>query len=355
VAAGGAASFFASSTAGASAQPFAIGMPLAEGQFPSASGLAVSGLGTDYQVTIRNQWPDGSAKFAIIAGRATVAAAASVVVELARGTAPTGTALTEADLTATGVTASLQFAGGTTVQLASLIGVTAAGHASGTITGGLVRTLVSGPKMSSWLYCAPASGSNAHLVAWFEVRLFVGGHVHVLPWVENGWTRVASCAGQVGTLTFTLGGTTRFTQADVHIAHHCRVVAQDVSGVGYWLGTAPDLYAGPDAAYMQRTGLVPPYSPDTSTATSRLNGLTAAYSPTAYGQLLGSPRDGGGNGTNNGEFDAGMSNAGYHAGIGPLPEWDVFYLTSRGDQRAWRSVIANAMGYGRYEIGRAHV
>lgn len=343
--AGGTASFSLSSTAGATLAPFTIGMALREGQFPG--GITVSGV-VDGQASVRNTWPDGSAKFAIISGRATVPAGSGVIATLQRGTTA-GTALTEADLTATGVTATLQFAGGTVMSLASLIGVTAVGASNGVITAGRVRTLTSGPTMSSWLYCAPLSAGNAHIVGWMEVRLYVGGAVHVLPWVENGWTRVSSCAGQAGTLTFTLGGTTRFTQADVHLANHCRVVAQDVAGCGYWLGTAPDLYCAPDPAYIMATGLAPQYFPDTSTATTRLNALTQAYSPTTYGQLVSSPRSAG-NGTMNGDFDTGMADSGYHAGIGPLPEWDVFYLTSEADQRAWKSVIANAMGYGRYGV-----
>jgi len=343
---GGTPGFSLTSTTGATLAPFTIGMALIEGQFPGSIG--VSGVASG-QAIVRNTWPDGSAKFAVISGRATVTAGTSTTATLTRNGA-TGTALTEADLTATGVTATLQFGGGLTMSLASLIGVSAAGAVSGVITGGRAKQIISGPTMSSWLYCAPLSASNPHIIGWMEVRLYVGGHVHVLPWVENGWTRVTGPASVVGNLTFTLGGTTRFTQTDVHLCHHGRVVAQDVAGAGYWLGTAPDLYAAPDPEYIQSTGLVPTYFADTSGATTRLNALSQVYSPANYGQLLSSPRDSGGNGTNNGDFDAGMANAGYHAGIGPLPEWDAFYLTSGADVRAWKAVVANAMGYGRYAV-----
>jgi hypothetical protein len=324
--------------------PWTVGHVFKQGDLPAGQTL----LGM--QTNVRNAWPDGSAKIALVSGSSAVVASTPLSVTLQTGSAASGTALTESDLTATGVAATLQFGAGPVVSLAALIGVTAAGASNGVITGGMVRQLASGPIMSAWLYCAPASGANAHLVAWFEVRLFAGGAVQVLPWLENGWTRVGSCAGQAGTLTFTLGGTTRYTQSNVHIANHCRVVAQDVQGVGYWLGTAPGLFACPDADYIQSTGLTPSYFVDTSTATSRLNGLTQAYSPTTYGQLTTSPRDVGGNGTANGEFDAGMASAGYHSGIGVLPEWDAFYLSSGGDVRALKSVISNAMGYGRYGV-----
>lgn len=339
-----------SSTTGATGAPVSFGMALREGAFPGATGVTAAGLDAT-QVDVRNAWPDGSAKFVVVSGRCTVPAGGTIAVTLRRGAPSGGTALTEANLLASGVDATLQFAGGPVMTLSSLVGVAAAGGAAGLATNGRVRTLASGPQMSSWLYAARLSSTNPHVLGFMEVRYYGGSQVHVLPWVENGLTRVAGCAGQVGTLAFSLGGSSRFSQANVFLGAHCRVVAQNAGGVGHWAGTAPDVYAAPDPLYLQATGLVPPYHQrDTSAATARLDALAQSYSPAAYGQLTTSPRDSGGNATDNGDFDAGMAAAGYHAGIGPLPEWDAFYLTSRADVRAWRGVIANALGYGRYGV-----
>lgn len=340
------ASFRLSSAAGVTDAPFTIGMPLREGQFPG--DIVVSGLAAS-QVEIRNEWADGTGKIAIISGRVTLAPGASQTCVLQPGTAAVGDALTESDLIASGVESTLQFAGGPVMTLSTLLGVAAVSGAGGLTTDGMVRQVSSGIQMSSWLYAARLSSTNAHVIGWMEVRLYPGGRVQVLPWVENGFTRISSCAGQAGTLVFTLDGSTRFTQSNVHLANHCRVVAQSGSGVGHWSGTATDLYAAPDPMYMQSTKLVPNYFVDTS-GSARLNDISQSYSPSAYGQLTNSPRDGSGNGTNNGDFDTGMANAGYHAGIGLLPEWDAFYMTSQADQRAWKSVLANAMGYGRYGV-----
>ena len=328
----GSASINLSSAVGVNNAPFAVGMALVEGQFPDE--IAVGNV-LAAQVNVRNRWPDGSAKIVLVSGRCTLAAGSTVTAVLQRGTAAAGAALTEAELLASGIEATLQFAGGIPVSLRALV------EAGG-------RPLATGKQMSSWLYGASASASNKHLMAWFEVRFFGGDQVQVVPWLENGFTRLSACAGQAGALVFTLGGSTRFSQADVHIGSHCRVYAQSGSGAGHWLAAAPDLYAAPAPSYLQSTGLVPSYFPDTR-GQSRLNELAQAYSPSAYGQLTSSPRDVEGSGTNNGDFDAGMGAAGYHAGIGPLPEWDVFYLTS-GEQRAWNAVLANAMGYGRYGV-----
>lgn len=324
-------------------------MALRRGEIPSGQDVLVDGV-AGAQVNVRNRWPDGSVKFALVSGRVDVNAGSPVTATLRGGSsAAAGTALAEADLLASGVDATLQFAGGNTVRLRNLIGVAAAGSATGAATGGRVRTLASGPQMSAWLYCAPLGG-NAHLMAWFEVRYYGGGVAQVLPWIENGWTRVADCTGQAGRLVFTLNGVTLLDMADVHIANHCRVVAQNGVGVGHWSGGVPDLYAAPDPDYLQASLLVPTYLSDTTNASNRLNGLAQSYSPALYGQLTTSPRDSGGNGSQNGDFDTAMAAAGYHAGIGLLPEWDAFYLTSRADQRAWRAVVANALGYGRYGV-----
>src|SRR5581483_1350411 len=46
----------------------------------------------------------------------------------------------------------------------------------------------------------------------------------------------------------------------------------------------------------------------------------------------------------------GMGSAGYAPFIGPLPEWDVAYLTSQGDSRALASVTVNAYAAGGFDI-----
>lgn len=346
----GTPSFRLATVAGVRSAAFTVGMALRRGEIAQGSGVVVEGL-ANAQVDVRNRWPDGSVKFAMVSGRADVTAGSPVTATLRAGAAGAGAgaALTESDLLTSGIDATLQFAGGPAVRLRSLLGVAARGSSTGVITGGLVRVLASGPQMSAWLYCAPL-GSNPHLMAWFEVRYYGGNTAHVLPWVENGWVRVGECAGQAGRLTFSLNNTVVFDQSDVHIANHCRVVAQDGVGVGHWTGGTPDLYAAPDPQYLQLSLLVPTYFADTANSTARLDGLAQRYSPALFGQLTTSPRDTGGNGTQNGDFDAAMGAAGYHAGIGLLPEWDAFYLTSRADQRAWRAVVANALGYGRYGV-----
>lgn len=347
---GSEAVFSLSSTAGATNEAFSLGMALAKGQFPSTYGILATGTGlASHQVDIRATWADGSAKFAVISGRASITAGARQTIKLRQGTASTGAALTEADLLSSGVEATLQFAGGPVMTLSALISQAAVSNSTGLTTNGRVRQVIAGPQMSRWLYAARLSSTNAHVIGWMQVSFYGSGKAHIIMWVENGFTRIAGCAGQAGVLTAAVNGVTVFNQADVHLALHGRVSAQNAEGIGHWTGTAPDLYAAPDPGYLQTTKIVPAYFADT-TSSATLSTLSQSYSPSAYGQLTTSPRDSGGNGLNNGDFDAGMASAGYHFGIGLLPGWDAYYLTSNGDKRAWNAVVANAIGYGRYGV-----
>ena len=66
------ASFTLSSATGGANLPFTLGQAFRQGQVPAGKfvGSSLAGL----QVAPKNYWPDGSLKFAILSGRATLAA-----------------------------------------------------------------------------------------------------------------------------------------------------------------------------------------------------------------------------------------------------------------------------------------
>ena len=75
---------------------------------PSGKVLATSGA--ESQFVVKNRWPDGSAKFAVISGRADLTANSAKTIALSVAAEPAAAAaVTAADLKATGITASIQY------------------------------------------------------------------------------------------------------------------------------------------------------------------------------------------------------------------------------------------------------
>lgn len=308
--------FQLASTAGGTALPFTLGYAFRRGDVPAGSSVVASQA--DIQVTPKNAWPDGSLKFAIIAGRATLRAGASQAVTLKLAPAATATAMTTAQLRATGIAASVT------------AGSLGSASWSGADWDSPLRTWIAGAQMTSWIYRKPV-GNDPQLVAWLEVRLYAGGAVEVLPWIENGYLNVAGPTNKNATYTFTLGGTQRFSAA-IDLPHHCRTVLVTGSSFSHWLGAAPDVLATHDRAYLQASGLVPSYRAQVPANAQVWGRLAQTYTPLQQGN-----------------YSPAMGQGGYQPAIGLLPEWDVLYLAST-DARAIAGVLVNAYGAGRYGI-----
>ena len=130
--------------------PFTFLFACRQGQF--TAGIVASGGTT--QVTVRNRWPDASAKLVELAGSYVSTGGVASTITLASGTASTGTALTTADLQA---------------ALTQPVTVDAGGFGSASWSGSdwasPFQTWTTGHLMSSWVYRKQV-GSDAHLVAW---------------------------------------------------------------------------------------------------------------------------------------------------------------------------------------------
>jgi hypothetical protein len=307
------------SAAGGAGMPYTVGQALKQGQVPNGSVLSAN-AGT-MQFVVKNRWPDGSAKFAILSGRTDLTANTWKTIGLSVTSAPAASAaVSTADLKATGVTASVQFGSFGT-----------AGWSAGDWDAP-AQTVVSGPEMSAFTYRKPIGG-DAHLVAWLEVRAYKGGRVEVLPWIENGYLKVGGPTAKSGTATFTLGGAQRFSQS-LNLLNHQRAVLASGTTLTHWHGGAdPQITPRHNTAYLVGTRMVPNYRGNTSASSSLFSRLVTSYTPLAQSN-----------------FQSDMGATGYDPAIGLLPEWDVAYLTSGGDPRALRAVLINGYAAGRYGI-----
>jgi hypothetical protein len=304
------------SAAGGTMLPFTVGQALRQGEVPTGSAL-VSDV-PNFQFVVKNRWPDGSAKFTILSGRADMSANTWKSIGLSVASAPAASAaVSTADLKATGVTAAVQFGSFGTASWSAGDWDTP------------VQTWVSGPQMSAFRYRKPI-GSDAHLTAWLEVRAYKGGRVEVMPWIENGYLNVAGPSAKSGTASFTLSGTQRFSQA-LNLLNHQRAVLASGTTLTHWVGGDPQVTPRPSAAYLMSTKLVPNYRGTTSASSALFTRLPTSYTPLAQ---AGYPDE--------------MGQTGYFPSIGLLPEWDVAYLTTSGDPRAYRGLLINALSAGRY-------
>jgi hypothetical protein len=229
-------------------------------------------------------------------------------------------ALSTSDLKATGVSASVQFGSFGTASWSAGDWDTP------------TQTIVSGPEMSAYTYRKPI-GSDAHLVAWLEVRAYKGGRVEVLPWIENGFLKVAGPTAKSGTASFTLGGTQRFSQS-LALLNHQRAALASGTTLTHWYGGAdPQISPRHNTAYLMASKLVPNYRGVTSASSPVFSRQATSYTPLAQA-----------------DFQTRMGDTGYDRAIGLLPEWDVSYLTSSGDPRSYRTVLINGYAAGRYGI-----
>jgi hypothetical protein len=321
---------FTLTSTGTGTKPFTIGQAFKQGDLPSGSVVSSTDA-VSLQVDIKNAWGDGSAKFALISGRAALVAATPKTINLTVASPPGGTALTETDLTNNGVTASIQYGATCTVNLSSLVGATST-LSGGRMTAGRVRTWASGPVMSNWIYYSRC-GSDAHLSVWFDVRLYSSGEVEIVPWIENATLNIAAPTNKTGTATFTMNGTTRYT-ASLPMPHHTRAVLASGTTLSHWSGTDPAVTPKHNVTYLQQTKMVPSYYGTTGAGSALWGRVATSYTPLTAAQIPYS----------------GMSGAGYGIWIGLLTEWEAAYLTSSGDPRAYTGSIINQYAVGGHGI-----
>jgi hypothetical protein len=294
-----------------SLQPFAFGHAFADNDVPA--GSVALGDSASWQCSPLTYWPSGCLKHAIIAGRITATSGVDSSISLSAGADPGGTALTEANL-ASALPVVTIAAGAHTLTLSSLVG-----------TAALKRTVCSGPVMSNWIYRQPVTGSS-HLVIWVDVRLYVGGHIEIFPWVENAYLTVASPTNDSRSYTVTIAGAVRFGPTVIDVKHRTRIPLVTGSTFSYWVGTDPQITPKHDRAYLMSTKLVPNYGWISPSSTA-LDALQQTYTANTLAGISSS-----------------MGVAGSSGAL--IPSEQALYVTSGGDARAYKSALVFGLSGG---------
>lgn len=314
------ANFTLTSPVGQSQAPYTLGYAFRQGDVPKGSSVAAD-VGS-LQVIPKNAWPDGSLKFAVLSGIVDLAASVPKTINLRNAAVPSTTAaLDTTRLRSTNIVAEIGTDAFGTVRW------------SGADWQTPFAQWVSGPVMSSWIYRKPV-GTDKHLVAWLEVRLYSNGAVEVLPWIENGYLQVAGPTNKATRYTFSLGGTQRFA-AYIDLKHHQRTTLISGAALSYWLGSDASVTPAHNKAYLQSTELVPTYMAAVSNLANAVLGLVTTYQPLQAGNF---------------KYDQdSMASSGYQDPIGLLPQHDVLYLTSNAPV-AYGAVVRNGFSAGRWAI-----
>jgi hypothetical protein len=294
--------------------PWTLGHGFAEGDIPS--GFDIFADVPQFQSVIRNRWPDGSAKYAVLSGRCDFNST-SRTVQLSAGPVVSTSNITLSNLISIAPDISVQVGSFGTVTLASVINSP-------------YRQLLAGATASEWQYRLPV---DSQLCVWMYVRLYAGGAIEYLVSVENGYYDFTGATNKVARIIVTESGSTvkYDSLSAIDIRSHTRIVCTTGYSGKLWYGTTPaQVTPSHNTAYLQGSGLVPSFQAQTI-SNSTLNTLAQAYTPYGIANLPGNGLGGGGD----------------HPSIGWLPRWDACYTVS-GDSRAYKSALVNSFASAGY-------
>lgn len=299
----------------------------------------VTADGEPLQCDVRNRWPDGSVKFAVLSGVSSINKVKRI--RLIQGSSASGSAIPESRILGILGTKDLTLSLGNfgKVSLRELVGSAATRQAN---AAGRVRTAIAGPIMSEFHYMGIPSGGDAHLRVWFYVRVYANDTMEVETVVENGWFQVPS-PGQrryVATLQLLDTQVAINDGAEVLHYHHTRWSRSD------WIGTDPQITPRHDGSYLRSTHLVPNFGYPSSSqkAFQSSTQVSSTVDATYFDAARPRPFD-------LGNLRVSMGAAGelVSSQIGLLPFWEALAITS-GDSRAVNAAIMNARCLGRYAV-----
>lgn len=297
--------------------PFTFGQVFAVGDLAPTDGLNGT-LGTGgvipLQVNVKATHGDGSVRHAIISGKLSALAAASIqTVELKKTTlsAP-GTLPTPADLVTAGLTGSVKI---------TLGGVQYETNLESLLSTASSTTWLTGPIANEWIVAGPlktVSGGVAHphLHAQFAIRAYTGlSKIKVDVTVENGWAYEPNPQDFTYDAQIFVNGVSVYSKAALTHFHHTRWRKV------FWSGAEPLAHIKHNTSYLIASKAVPNYD-----QTIVVSSATIATQQSAYDISQNAPM-GSGIALNY------MPNTGGRPDIGIIPAWGVTYLLSM-DKRA---------------------
>jgi hypothetical protein len=300
------------SAAPSGVHPFCFAHPFRDGDAPESVTLDVPGA----QVVVKRRWQSGAVKHALFFGHTAFKQNVRRDFRITRAPreAP-GKALTPADVRAAKPSASLT---------------------CGTFGTASLERLLDKPPAFTWVStsevidCAYFGAIDKTLGAWFYVKLFSDGRMHVRVQAIHAAFTIGSGEAKNYAPRITIGGRVVYDNNGQPIAHPYAAEYKAES----WIGVDPKIVPHFDLAYLDSTRLFPHYDPQHRRPSEKiLSSFPQEYAP-----------------FQSGAFAARMHAPGFHGQLGILPQWEALFLNT-GDIRVYRATLAHSDLFRNYSIG----
>ncbi len=342
-----------SSGAGQTNRPISISRAFAQGEIANFAQASIDGSALSTQCDVKNRWPDGSLKFAVVSFVIpSIPANGSVVVSFANQATGNNTGfLAQSDMVAAGYDfdGQIQLSGTASHNISARAILSAAGSCSDPgsdpdggrfkctywLKGPVVTAVILEDRSGRSFDVNTDGGVGNPLHPIFEAWFYPQGNLVMLGYtLENSWastTASDSARDQTYSVVLTAGSSSpvtvftnsSFTQITRSRWHRSFCVNGAGKGDPYVCG--PAISVNQSWAYLATTKFTPHWDPNLTIAASKISGEVSAFAAT--NQTLVGNGDGAGfyPGPNQGGMNA-TGSAEYH---GPLTTWDIITLMSQ--------------------------
>jgi len=336
-----------------------VSRPFVEGEIPNYAQASINGAAVLTQCDVKNRWPDGSLKFAIVSFIVpSISANGSVTVTFANQTSGNNTGyLAKSDMLAS----SFNFDGQVQLTGAASHNISARGilnsAASCTdpgsdpdssssmcrywLKGPIVTAIILEDRSSARTFDVNTDGGTGNpLHPIFEAWFYPQGNLVQLGYtLEDSWASstpansardqsysLVLTGGQTSPVSeFTNGSFTQITRSRWH-----RTFCVNGAGAGTANRCGPSLHIDNNWAYWAETKFLPHWDPNLVIAPSRIASQARSYTnANCGGSACSNAIQGNSNGV--GQFQGALDSAGSTDWHGPLTTWDIMYLITQCD------------------------
>jgi hypothetical protein len=305
-----------------------LSRPFSQGEISSFAQAIVNGTPVLTQCDVKNRWPDGSLKFAVVSFVVpSLPSGGSVTVSFSnQGTGNNAGFLTQAQMLASGFgfDGTIEMTGAST-QTVSARTILAAGKFRYWLQGPIVTAVIIEDRTPARTYDVDFGDGSRALHPLFEAWFYPSDNRVDLGYtVENTWAS-SNSANSMRDETYSLvlkGGTspaTKFTHpAFTHIGltRWCR---------RFWVGTSPgSIRIDHNIRYLVGTKAIPNYDTGLLLAESKISSL--------YSDWLNTDKTLDGDANWLGNYNKALSAAGSNMWIGLMNTWDTAYLLTMDDR-----------------------